>query len=49
VSPTEAVALYRGDFVSGFRLGDTYASDEWHFFHAAALRRELAGGRAGRP
>jgi DNA-binding SARP family transcriptional activator len=42
-SLTEAVALYRGDFLTGFGLRDSYNFDEWQFFQAEALRRELAG------
>jgi len=40
---TEAVALYRGDFLSGFGLKDSYNFDEWQYFQADTLRRELAG------
>ena len=40
---TEAVALYRGDFLSGFSLRDSYNFDDWLLFQADALRRELAG------
>jgi DNA-binding SARP family transcriptional activator len=42
-SLTEAVVLYRGDFLSGFGLRDSFNFDEWQFFQAEALRRELAG------
>lgn len=38
---TEAVALYRGDFMSGFGLRDSYNFDDWQFFQGDALRREL--------
>lgn len=40
---TEAVALYRGDFLTGFGLRDSYNFDDWLLFQADALRRELAG------
>jgi len=40
---TDAVALYRGDFLSGFGLKDSFNFDDWQFFQADALRRELAG------
>jgi DNA-binding SARP family transcriptional activator len=39
---TEAVALYRGDFLEGFGLRDSVAYDDWQFFQAEGLRRELA-------
>lgn len=39
---TAAVALYRGDFLSGFSLKDSFNFDDWQFFQADALRRELA-------
>lgn len=38
---SEAVALHRGDFLTGFALRDSYAFDEWQFAEAEALRREL--------
>jgi DNA-binding SARP family transcriptional activator len=38
----EAVALYRGDFLSGFTLRDAPTFDDWQFFETATLRRELA-------
>ncbi len=38
----EAAALYRGDFLAGFTLRDAPAFDEWQFFQAETLRRELA-------
>jgi len=38
----EAVALYRADFMAGFSLPDTPAFDEWQFFQAESLHRELA-------
>ena len=40
---SEAVALHRGDFLAGFTLRDSAAFDEWQFFQAEELRRELAG------
>src|SRR3712207_1920275 len=47
-SLSEAVALYRDDFLAGFALRDSAAFDDWQFFQAEELRRELAGevGRA---
>ncbi len=39
---TQAVALYRGDFLSGFTLPDCPQFDEWQFFQAESLRQELA-------
>ncbi len=39
----EAAALYRDDFLAGFTLPDCPAFDEWQFFEAESLRRELAG------
>jgi DNA-binding SARP family transcriptional activator len=44
---TEAVALYRGDFLSGFGLKDSYNFDDWQYFQADALQRELAGALEG--
>jgi DNA-binding SARP family transcriptional activator/predicted negative regulator of RcsB-dependent stress response len=40
---TKAAALYRGDFLTGFGLKDSYNFDDWQFFQTDALRRELAG------
>ena len=40
---TEAVSLYRNDFLSGFGLRDSFAFDDWQYFQAEELRRELAG------
>ena len=40
---SEAVALYRDDFLAGFGLRDSFAFDDWQFFQAEELRRELAG------
>jgi DNA-binding SARP family transcriptional activator/predicted ATPase len=42
-SLTDAVELYRGDFLSGFTLKDSFNFDDWQFFQADGLRRELAG------
>jgi predicted ATPase len=39
----EAAALYRDDFMVGFSLRDSPAFDDWQFFQAESLRRELAG------
>ena len=39
----EAVALYRDDFLAGFALRDSADFDDWQFFQAEGLRRELAG------
>ncbi|MCB9101985.1 MAG: protein kinase [Anaerolineales bacterium] len=40
---TEAVSLYRGDFLEGFTLPDSADFDDWQAFETAGLRRELAG------
>ena len=40
---SEAVSLYRDDFLAGFGLRDSFAVDDWQFFQAEELRRELAG------
>lgn len=40
---TEAIDLYRDDFMAGFALRDSPNFDEWQFFQAEGLRRELAG------
>mgnify|MGYP005849363635 CR=1 FL=1 len=40
---TEAAALYRADLLAGFTLPDSPDFDEWHFFEAEKLRRDLAG------
>ncbi|MGD8397565.1 MAG: AAA family ATPase, partial [Anaerolineae bacterium] len=42
-SLTDAVALVRGDFLAGFALKDSFNFDDWQFFQADGLRRELAG------
>jgi DNA-binding SARP family transcriptional activator len=39
---TEAVSLYRDDFLAGFTLRDSPNFDEWQFFQTETLRRELA-------
>src|SRR5579859_1028258 len=39
----EAVALYQEHFCAGFNLKDAPEFDEWVFFEAEALRRDLAG------
>src|SRR5262245_24770518 len=39
---SEAVDLYRNDFLSGFTLRDCPAFDEWQFFQAESLRQALA-------
>jgi DNA-binding SARP family transcriptional activator/Tfp pilus assembly protein PilF len=40
---SEAAALYRDDFLAGFGLRDSAAFDDWQFFQAEDLRRQLAG------
>src|SRR5215204_761080 len=40
---TEAVALYRDDFMAGLGLRDSVAFDDWQFFQSESLRKELAG------
>jgi predicted ATPase/DNA-binding SARP family transcriptional activator len=37
-----AAALYRGDFMAGFALRDSAEFDDWQFFQAESLRRELS-------
>jgi predicted ATPase/DNA-binding SARP family transcriptional activator len=39
----EAAALYRGDFMDGFSLRDSASFDDWQFFQAENLRRDLSG------
>lgn len=39
---TEAVALYQDHFLAGFNLKDAPEFDEWVFFQAEGLRRNLA-------
>ena len=41
-----AVALYRDDFMAGFALRGCPEFDDWVFFEADALRRELVGALA---
>ncbi len=42
ISPlSTAVELYRDDFLAGFTLRDSPGFDEWQFFQAESLRREL--------
>ncbi len=44
ISPlTRAAELYASDFMSGFTLRDSSGFDEWQFFQAEGLRRDLAG------
>ncbi|HYT24950.1 MAG TPA: hypothetical protein VEP73_00495, partial [Actinomycetota bacterium] len=38
----EAVALHRDDFLAGFSLRDSPSFDDWQFYQAESLRRELA-------
>jgi DNA-binding SARP family transcriptional activator/predicted ATPase len=38
---SEAIALYRSDFMSGFGLRDSVNFDDWQFFQADELRRTL--------
>ncbi len=38
----EAASLYREDFMAGFTLRDSPGFDDWQFFQAESLRRELA-------
>lgn len=40
---TEAVTLYRGDFLAGFTLPDSPEFDTWQAFETESLCRELAG------
>jgi DNA-binding SARP family transcriptional activator len=42
VALEQAVALHRGDFLAGFSLTDSLGFDDWQFFEAEQLRRELA-------
>ena len=39
---SDAVALYSGDFMSGFTLPDSPEFDEWQFFEREALRHKLS-------
>ena len=38
---TEAVATYKGDFLSGFNLPDSPEFDEWQYFTRESLRQQL--------
>ena len=38
---TEAVSLYKGDFLAGFTLNDSPEFDEWQILQAEILHREL--------
>ena len=40
---TQAVDLYREDFLAGFSLRDSGSFDDWSFFQTEQLRRELVG------
>lgn len=42
----DAVALYRGDFLTGFTLSDAPAFDDWQFFESENLRRDYAAALA---
>ena len=39
----EAARLHRGDFLAGFALRDSTSFDDWQYFQAERLRRQLAG------
>lgn len=39
---TKAVKLYRDDFMAGFSLHDSSNFDDWQFYQADSLRRDLA-------
>jgi non-specific serine/threonine protein kinase len=39
---TEAVRLYRGDFMAGFSLQDSVSFDDWQFMETQRLRSEMA-------
>jgi DNA-binding SARP family transcriptional activator len=39
----EATGLHRGDFLAGFALRDSTSFDDWQYFQAERLRRELSG------
>jgi DNA-binding SARP family transcriptional activator/predicted ATPase/class 3 adenylate cyclase len=43
---TNAVDLYRDDFLSGFSLKDSFNFDDWQFFQADGLRREMVSALA---
>lgn len=38
---SEAAALYRGDFLAGFGIRDSYNFDDWQYLETESLRREL--------
>ena len=38
---TQAINLYRADFMSGFSLSDSFNFDDWQFFQAESLRQEM--------
>jgi predicted ATPase/DNA-binding SARP family transcriptional activator len=38
----EAAQVYRADFLSGFSVSDSSVFEEWQFFQAESLRKELA-------
>lgn len=38
---SEAIALYEGDFLSGFTLRDSQNFDDWQFFQTETLRRKF--------
>ncbi len=40
---TDAVGLFRGDFLSGFGLRDSANFDDWQLLQGEVLQRELAG------
>ncbi|UCC61456.1 MAG: AAA family ATPase, partial [Anaerolineae bacterium] len=42
-----AVELYRGDFLSGFTLKDSFNFDDWQFFQTESLRREFSDALDG--
>lgn len=39
----DAATLYKDDFMAGFSLADSAPFDDWQFYQADSLRRELAG------
>jgi DNA-binding SARP family transcriptional activator/Tfp pilus assembly protein PilF len=43
----KAVALYRDDFLAGFGLRDSPNFDDWQFFQADTIRRDLANALEG--
>ncbi len=40
---TDAVTLYRGDFLEGFQVADTASFEDWQFQQVEYFRREFAG------